>query len=643
MDDILKKTHKKNNIDLLKGRDTFFDKARNRKKWFSFTIVMPPIIASATYIPYVLEAIPSVEGLRDYIIGICTIIFVIIGEVILQRNERDLFVSNALREEYDIKVLGLPRNEFAFDKGLLRDDEGEWRQEIVDAWECRPDSAKYEVWYQEIFTDNKMANTLCQQMDNIIYTYHVYGAFKKREKMIILVESAIVFALLILSIFVWKDIQIFILIAFSLFGAFQSQLSEYKTITELINANSHLFGYVRNNSDLIKKVLADDNKGQVFLRSLQDIILVNREKSLFIPKRIRDKYLENGNEFYVQLDIIKKIYMDTPCIPHEARDIEILSGTSGEVTTTLDAVHERLLLMLVDVDKALRESQIKYILDGGSLIGACRDEKGFVFWDDDIDLALMIDDVDDAKTAIIEKFGDKYEIQDYENDVYYSPRLSTFRIREKNERSIVEEKDSELYEEYKNRGIFIDVYAYAPIVVNRTVDRFIRRLLIQGFNFKFFTKKWNGDKVSHKYNCLFLEGLYTKIRKEETDWKHDVKNRNNHFNKYVRLKEKYLKRVSRYLKLAKNKDYYAYVPNYIDDVYKPGPYIKGDFFDDLEMCPFEGFEFQRPKAYDQILEAYYGVWRKSPFKNLESLIDEGFSTKTFDVTALKHLKYIDKF
>ena len=630
MNDILRKTHIKKNIDLLKARDVYFDNARSRNKWFKMTIIVPPLVASLTYLPFIVSAFPFVEVYRDFIIGICTVLFVVIGEWIQKKNSDDLTISNALREEYDLEVFGINRNDFAFDESILKDAKGKYKDEIINSWNSRPDLSKYEVWYQEVFSDNKRCNILCLQLDNIIYTYFIYKEYKNSLKVNMIVGMIAIALLFIVSIFIWGNASVFILIMFSLFGALQAQLTDYRMINDLISANSYSYNYVLNNSKEIKEKLADDKKGSEFLRALQNVVVTNRDKSLFVPKKIRDKFLANGNPFYQQLDNIKREYLVNPYIPSNAEEIDVLSA-SGETITNLEEVHSRLLIMLKDVDKVYRDAGVNYMLDGGSLIGACRDEKGFVFWDDDIDISIMSDDVEKAKQAIKESLGDKYDVQDYLNDDYYSPRLSTFRIREKNDRSLIEEKDSELCYGYKYKGLFIDVYAYSPIVINKSVDGFMRKLLIQGFSIGPF------------------KSLYSKIKREEQDWKHDIENnREKHFKKYLKLKRKYLDRVKFYLSIAKCKKYYSYVPNYIDNVKKAGPYVSQSALVDNKLyeCNFEDMKSFIPPNADEVLTNTYGNWKESPFKSLEDMkSDKGyeFSRKRFDVTCLKHIKYINKF
>jgi len=59
----------------------------------------------------------------------------------------------------------------------------------------------------------------------------------------------------------------------------------------------------------------------------------------------------------------------------------------------LKEVQLLLLELLQIVDTVARNNNIKYWIDGGTLIGAVR-HQGFIPWDDDIDLCLMKDDYD---------------------------------------------------------------------------------------------------------------------------------------------------------------------------------------------------------------------------------------------------------
>lgn len=53
----------------------------------------------------------------------------------------------------------------------------------------------------------------------------------------------------------------------------------------------------------------------------------------------------------------------------------------------LEKLQKELLEILIDIDKVCRKNNIKYSLIGGTLLGAVR-EKGFIPWDDDVDICF---------------------------------------------------------------------------------------------------------------------------------------------------------------------------------------------------------------------------------------------------------------
>lgn len=56
----------------------------------------------------------------------------------------------------------------------------------------------------------------------------------------------------------------------------------------------------------------------------------------------------------------------------------------------LAELHEQLMYIMDDIDRVCRRHGIKYTLTGGSMLGAIR-HKGFIPWDDDMDIRMLRD------------------------------------------------------------------------------------------------------------------------------------------------------------------------------------------------------------------------------------------------------------
>lgn len=598
MNRILLETHKKKNINLLRVRDYYFDKARKLNTYRIICVAFPIVLLVASYLPFV-NCYDIFDKYRDYYIGILSIFLFFAARKINAEIQKSLIISNVFREEYDINVFNIDRNKYAYDTDIIA-------QYIDVSNNCTNDSKKYEHWYEEIFTEENKNNVLCCQMDNIIYTYYVYRDTKKIYTIFLMIS---VLGVALLWFFVAIPSFIFLSII-SLFSLFQMFIEYIDVCNELIE----------NNEKIRQKVLFDEEViTDIDLRCIQDSIINNRNRSLFIPKYIRNKYLRDGNPYYEDLnDVRTKMFKDKGAsIPSSEEDIEILSS-DGEKSMNLKSVHQRLNTMLQDIKIVFDENNIQYTLDGGTLIGAVRDGGHFIFWDDDIDLAIRYEDFEKACKVLEQHLSSKYEFQNYYNEEYFSPRLASLRMREKNEKSVVEEKDSPLFEKYDMRGLFIDFYVYAPILVNVQIDKIFRG--------------------------LFIHPIHKSIKKTENKWK---SNREKYSPVFLKKKKKYMKRVEWYLSHVKCEKYYAYTPNYIENIRKPGPYIKReDLYGEKRNCTFENAEYPIPTNAEIVLASFYGnSWRNSPFVSVDNYRKEygekWYGHKKFAVTSMKHISYID--
>lgn len=92
-----------------------------------------------------------------------------------------------------------------------------------------------------------------------------------------------------------------------------------------------------------------------------------------------------------------------------------------------ELLHKVLLSAMKDIDKICRENGLKYYLHAGTLLGAIN-HKGFIPWDDDVDLTIFREDYEKLAEIINRDYKEKYFLQTYESDEYYRNNRAVLRI-----------------------------------------------------------------------------------------------------------------------------------------------------------------------------------------------------------------------
>ena len=132
--------------------------------------------------------------------------------------------------------------------------------------------------------------------------------------------------------------------------------------------------------------------------------------------------------------------------------------------------------LLCKFDSVCRKYGIKYHVAYGTMLGAVR-HKGFIPWDDDLDVWLLRDDFEKLQTVAKEEFKDPYFLQTALSDRKFftmNPRLRNSRTT-----AIIRGQESPDF----NNGIFIDIYildGYTSSKVQYRVQywtiRFLKRI-----------------------------------------------------------------------------------------------------------------------------------------------------------------------
>lgn len=144
-----------------------------------------------------------------------------------------------------------------------------------------------------------------------------------------------------------------------------------------------------------------------------------------------------------------KLNIDLPesFFQEEERDGYLVSAKTKELwAVQLD--------LLKEFDRVCKKHNLKYILEGGTLLGAIR-HKGFIPWDDDIDISMLRDDYERLLEVAPLEFKEPYFLSNYHTEPYFSDYVYKFRRRDT---TIL--MTSDLSSKKSNYGIFVDIFVY---------------------------------------------------------------------------------------------------------------------------------------------------------------------------------------
>ena len=119
----------------------------------------------------------------------------------------------------------------------------------------------------------------------------------------------------------------------------------------------------------------------------------------------------------------------------------------------LSKIHEQLFSILVEFDRICVKHGINYTLEGGTLLGA-KKYKGFVPWDDDIDVAMLREDYEKFLNVAKSELKSEFFLQNCDSDANFPLNYSKLRL---NGTKCVQAN----YEFLDiHHGLFMDIFPY---------------------------------------------------------------------------------------------------------------------------------------------------------------------------------------
>jgi len=262
---------------------------------------------------------------------------------------------------------------------------------------------------------------------------------------------------------------------------------------------------------------------------------------------------------------------------------------------TLKRMQDELFKILLDIKYVCEKYDIKYMLYGGTFLGAVR-HKGFIPWDDDIDLMMLRSEAEKLVARFREEFPDKYIVAEPLCDERYVVKsIKIFRKGTK-------------YVEIPYAGIdafdmlFVDVF----IIENVPANKLLRKLHCRIYNFVY---RAASVCVDYKYPSPVIEQKAKELEDVAEYWK--LRRRLGRFFSHVGGMRFYLKMCE---KLGNKKRHTGWVgipsAGYTHENYPEEKLTK------TIMAEFNGYEFPIPEAYDEVLTNMFGdyMWVPPPEK-----------------------------
>lgn len=251
------------------------------------------------------------------------------------------------------------------------------------------------------------------------------------------------------------------------------------------------------------------------------------------------------------------------------------------------AIQEIELNILDEIDRLCKEYGIIYFASGGTFLGAVR-HKGFIPWDNDIDLGMFRDEYERFIQVAEEHLNGQFEIHTYRNNKshhYYMAHVVDKRYSVKRLGS----KDQRI------ENVWVDIFPYDALP-NNPIRRCIHYSYLTFCRAMFHLAYFETVDVKRKDRsridkiaiglCKYLSVV---VHPDKIKWRERI--------------DELLKRYS-----IKKSDY---IVNFIG-IKRRKEIFPQKFFADLIQYEFEGRTILGPKDYDRILSQLYGDYWSPP-------------------------------
>ena len=232
------------------------------------------------------------------------------------------------------------------------------------------------------------------------------------------------------------------------------------------------------------------------------------------------------------------------------------------------------------IDSFCKEHGINYCINYGTLIGAIR-HKGFIPWDDDIDLSMTRENYE----RFIQLFSEKqsrYQILSLETDDQY---FNNFIKIVDPTTKIIDTRNTKTYDS----GVFIDIFPMDTFNDTKVVDICYK---LESFKLLSFSKHKNIVYGDSKLKDLIRTLFWLLLRPVSPRF---------FANQIEKQIQKYRVKDGKYIAFIQSKA-------------KEKEIFPRDMFDELIETPFEHLVLPAPKHFDAVLKQFYDDYMTVPPK-----------------------------
>lgn len=253
-------------------------------------------------------------------------------------------------------------------------------------------------------------------------------------------------------------------------------------------------------------------------------------------------------------------------------------------TIGIDEMRERLIDMAAYLDKLCDENGLTLFMSGGTLLGAVR-HKGFIPWDDDIDVYLSRPDYDKLIEIFRNQGNDgKYRLLCHELDNNYIYGFAKFIDND----TLLIEKGGDAGVEM---GLFVDIFPIDGLGNDvKTAKRHMKKLnKYIMLNLALLVKPWRKEVSFAKNFAIACLRVIAKMYGAD------------------KLHQK-MSQIVHSLPYEESK----YVGEFIDEIGDKRIMLKSEMYEDYEVMDFENIKLKAPKNWDKWLTQFYGDYMQLP-------------------------------